>query len=189
MKKGKAGICLGYLAALSFLLVIFNQPLLCGLLMLVAIFVEKDEWLSRQSMQAFLLVLASNLLTSFLPNVFTTYGTLSLIGYSALTIVLSVLSLCVSIIALVFAILAITRVVKENEADIPIAASFAYKAYGFVKPSFTPPVQQYYQPPVQQAPQAQQPPMQQQQTAQQQQPVAPQQPYVAPDQPQQPPMQ
>ena len=57
MQKGKLGICLPFYAIVGLILALLGQTLLCGLLMGFVIVAEKDEWTSRQTMQAFFLSL------------------------------------------------------------------------------------------------------------------------------------
>lgn len=72
MQKGKFGVCLWFYAVLAFVLAFLGQTLLCGLLLGFVILAEKNEWLSKQVMQAFFLTLASSLVGSVLDilNVF-----------------------------------------------------------------------------------------------------------------------
>ncbi len=55
MQKGKYGLYLWFYAALAFILAILGQTLLCGLLLGFVIIAERDEWLTRQVIQAFCL--------------------------------------------------------------------------------------------------------------------------------------
>lgn len=146
-------MCLAYIAILAFLMALFGQTLICTLIMLVAIFYERDEWLGRQTIQAFLLCVVSALL----PNLFQL--TLSSLGLYAITTAISVAAFVLWLLSAIFSIIAIARCLREQDADIPIASSFAYKAYGFLKPTFIPPQNTYIpHPPMQnQAPQASQP--------------------------------
>lgn len=162
MRKGKFGILLSYYAVLAFVLVILNQTLLCGLLFLVALLFEKDEWLGRQTLQAFGLSLVVSLFSG-ITGVFSSW----LFNFSA---VFSVISTLVWIAAIILSIVAIINCLKERDAGIPVLSDIAYKAYGVQKPSYKPPVQQhpYYQ--------------QQQQQLNYQRP-----PYEAPQQPVNPP--
>lgn len=66
MTKGKFGIYLWFYAVLAFLLVFLGQTLLCGLLLGFVIAAERNEWLSRQVIQAFSLSLAVSVVTGVL---------------------------------------------------------------------------------------------------------------------------
>lgn len=143
MRKGKFGILLSYYAVLAFILVILNQTLLCGLLFLVALLFEKDEWLGRQTLQAFGLSLVVSLFSG-ITGVFSSIFSSWLFNFSA---VFSVISTLVWVAAIILSIVAIINCLKEKDAGIPILSDIAYRAYGMQKPSYKPPVQQhpYYQ--------------------------------------------
>ncbi|WP_143826253.1 hypothetical protein [Scatolibacter rhodanostii] len=171
MMKSKSGILTRYIAALAFFLIFFDQVLLSGLLVGIALYIEKDEWLSRQTLQAFFL----NLFSSFILEVFIGY---SFIGYSSIPSFdyLSGFDLFkgfigggFAIVILVFTILAIVRTLKEEDAGIPFFSGLSYRMFGLMKPiKFPQPPHpmngNYYYPPQQQQPQNyQQAPYQQQQ--------------------------
>ena len=54
MKKGKFGIVLCFYPIAAFAAVILNSPIICLALAAAAIFLEKDEWAGRQSLQAWM---------------------------------------------------------------------------------------------------------------------------------------
>lgn len=160
MKKGKLGVSLSFLAVLAFVLAIFQQTILCGLLLALVLVYEKDEWLSHQVIQAFLLVLC----TSFVRGVadaaysaliqglsFVWYGV-----FESLAVLFGVLEWAILIVAVVFAIIGIVNVSQGREANIPLLRLFADKAYGIVRRPPPPP------PPYSYAPTYQQPVMQNQ---------------------------
>ena len=49
MRKGKFGIVLCFYPIAAFAAVILNSPLICAALTAVAVFLEKDEWTGRQT--------------------------------------------------------------------------------------------------------------------------------------------
>ncbi len=167
MKKGNLGVSLSFFAVLAFVLAICMQPLLCGLLLALVLVYEKDEWLSRQVMQAFMLslliALAGTLVASSrsyliaaASQMYYSYTPVSTLG------ILFIGAVCIVIIlAVIFAIVGITRTAKYMEANVPLFSGLADKAYGIVRRPPPPPVMQPY-PPYQQAPQpfapGQQPP-------------------------------
>ena len=161
MKKGKFGIVLYFYPLLAFAAVILKSPWICLLLLGVTVFVEKDEWASRQTMQAWLL----SLVVSFFSDILI--GMVSWVSISFFSHVLSVAATVLSVIiylgAIILSILAITRVMKEQEADIPLLCDIAYKVYGKTRPkavTFPQPFSaqpQAGQPPYAQPPQPQQP--------------------------------
>ena len=52
MNKPKTGMYLWFYAVLAFVLAIFGQTLLCGLLLAFVILTERDSWLTCQVIQA-----------------------------------------------------------------------------------------------------------------------------------------
>ena len=59
MRKDRFNICISFYAVLAFVLAILGQTLLCGMLLGFVIVIQKDEWLTKQVMQAFFLGLSS----------------------------------------------------------------------------------------------------------------------------------
>ena len=57
MRKDRFNICISFYAVLAFVLAILGQTLLCGMLLGFVIVIQKDEWLTKQVMQAFFLLL------------------------------------------------------------------------------------------------------------------------------------
>ena len=54
MRKGKFGIVLCFYPIAAFAAVILNSPLICAALTAAAVFLEKDEWTGRQTVQAWM---------------------------------------------------------------------------------------------------------------------------------------
>lgn len=132
MEKGKTGIMLPYIAVLAFVLAIFNQPLLCGLLFLAVIIIEKNDWLSRQCLQALLLTLVFSFANGVLGTLSNVFGGGGLFG--VVSALFSVLTVLVWVGLLIFAIIAIVNCLKGNDAEIPIICTLAYKAFGAERP-------------------------------------------------------
>ena len=114
---------------------------------------EKDEWATRQTLQALLLCLVPNIIGIF----FRAFDFIGWFSWSRLYIISTVWSRITSVInwgvdifVYVFAFLAILNVSKGKEAGIPLISNFANWAYGkvVVKP------QPVYQQPVAPAQQA-----------------------------------
>lgn len=78
MRKGKFGICLWFYAALAFVLAFLQQSMLCILLLGFVIVAERDEWTSRQVMQATFLCL----LGSFISGVLNIFSVLKAIPFA-----------------------------------------------------------------------------------------------------------
>lgn len=137
MRKGKFGICLWFYAALAFVLAFLQQSLLCILLLGFVIVAERDEWTSRQVMQATFLCLLGSLISGVL-NIFSVLKSVPFAG-TLFSGVFSFVSGIVSLLILIFCIIALTRVVREKEADIPLLNALADRIFGIVKPKYTPP--------------------------------------------------
>lgn len=165
MKISKTGIHLRYLAALAFFLILFDLTLVSLLLIGVALYIEKDEWLSRQTIQAFFLKLFFNFITTILGGTtliskFTTFQMYSYGSYyedifdyiSAGDIFRIFLIGGLAIAVLVFMILGIIRTLKEQDAGVPFFSGLSYKMFGLIKPAPMPPQQPYYYQPNQQNP-------------------------------------
>lgn len=164
MQKGNYGICLSFYAVLGLVLAFLGQTTLCALLLGFVILAEKDEWASRQVMQSFFLVLFTSTISRVL-NLINIFGSIPVVGALFGTI-FNVIESLISIAVLVFIIIALTRVVKGNDAGIPVLSKLAGRAFGLVE-------RRVY---------TQAPPR-----APQQPPVMPQQPQTPPQQPQTPP--
>ena len=130
MKKGNSGIVLWFYAMTAFVLAILGQTLLCGLLLGFVILVEKDEWLSKQTIQAFFLSII-NSIVGVIVTALKVLTSIPLLG-TVLTVALNFISGIISIVILVFAIIGIVRVCKGLDAEIPGFASLANKAFGIV---------------------------------------------------------
>ena len=123
MQKGKFGVCLWFYAVLAFVLAFLGQTLLCGLLLGFVILAEKNEWLSKQVMQAFFLTLASSLVGSVL-DILNVFRSIPFVG-TAVSVVFNGITGLVSLIILVFCIIAITKVVKEQGGENDLLARIA----------------------------------------------------------------
>lgn len=146
MRKGRFGIVLCLYPILAFACVIVDQPILCALVFGFALFAERDEWASRQSLQALILCAATELLRSVLLYVvdfFPNYVS----AFYYLTILLNVVSGVIYLVAIVFSILAILRVMKDREADLPLLSDLALRAFGKRKPRPVPPMPGQFVPP------------------------------------------
>lgn len=137
MKKGTFGIKLSFYAVLAFVLAFLGQTLLLGLLLGFVIVAEKDEWLTRQTMQAFFLTIAVSVIQGALSLISKLFSWIPTLGSISVGSIVSALfgwiNWAVSVAALVFIIIAVIKVAKGNEANIPVFASLANRAYGIVK--------------------------------------------------------
>lgn len=156
MEKGKFGISMAFYAVLGFILAVLGWETALFLLAGVVIFVEKNEWASRQLIQAICLVMVSSiiaeaftLLGCFEWTSWASYGTGTYALYSAWNKIKTVVYYGIDIVVFLFGLLAILKVAKGKEAGVPLADKFANWAYGkvvvvTVQPTVAPvaPVQQ-----------------------------------------------
>ena len=169
MQKGKYGVCLWFYALVAFILAFLGQVLLGGLLLGFVIVAEKNEWLTRQVIQAFFLTIIVSVINAVL-DLLNIFGNVPIVG-TAIGVVFNVISTIVSIVVLVFVIIAMVKVVKGQEANMPLLSKLANRAYGIIEKKVAP--ANYAQP---QAPQAPQVPVQPQAPQAPQAPVQPQNP-------------
>ena len=173
MQKGKYGVCLWFYALVAFILAFLGQVLLGGLLLGFVIVAEKNEWLTGQVMQAFFLTIIVSVINAVL-DLLNIFGNVPIVG-TAIGVVFNVISTIVSIVVLVFVIIAMVKVVKGQEANMPLLSKLANRAYGIIeKKVYTQAAPANYAQP--QAPQAPQVPVQPQAPQAPQAPVQPQNP-------------
>ena len=138
MEKGKFGIRLAFYGVAAFALAIFGNFTAIVLLAGAAIFVEKDEWASRQVIEAGCLFA----LPYFVSVIFRVLGFFDWLSWSNNSLVYdiyrgwsrfeSVANYAVDIVVYVFAFIAIFKTAKGKEAGIPLADKFANWVYGKV---------------------------------------------------------
>ena len=131
MKKGRFGIALAFYAVAAFVLAFLGQTYLCFILLGFVIAAEKDEWLTRQAIQACMLVLIEPVVRGamYIFNIFDSVPYLGRILSGLSDIVIWLLSVLVFVLALI----AVLKVSKERDAGLPVASSVADWAYGVVK--------------------------------------------------------
>ena len=78
---------------------------------------EKNEWLTRQVIQAFFLTIIVSVINAVL-DLLNIFGNVPIVG-TAIGVVFNVISTIVSIVVLVFVIIAMVKVVKGQEANMP----------------------------------------------------------------------
>lgn len=126
MKFGKLNISLSFYAALAFILAFMGQTLLCVILLLFAIFVEKDRWLNKQLIQALLLCISKDLLLRFIS--FWTDFVHKIIEDLSHGNVDYYVFLAVKIAFLVIAVLSVIKVSNDKDANLPILGNIANNA-------------------------------------------------------------
>ena len=136
MEKGKLGVKLCFYGVTAFILALLGYSTLLFLLAGVVLLVEKDEWTSRQVIQAFCLCVVSSLIYDIV-GVFDFLYNLPVIG-SAWSTVVSVINGLISIAVFALCIVGIINNSKGKDANIPLASKFADWAFGIVTQKVTP---------------------------------------------------
>ncbi|WMJ22471.1 hypothetical protein RBG61_10800 [Paludicola sp. MB14-C6] len=145
MEKGKYGIYLWFYAVIAFILAFLGQSLLGGLLLGFVIVVEKNDWLTKQVIQAFLLTLFNSVAQLILGWIkigridFSDHGLPWMIsnitnGIGAIVNgFIAFLGAIVTVAVLVFCIIGIVNVSKGKDANIPLFSKIANRAFGIVE--------------------------------------------------------
>ncbi|NMA79171.1 MAG: hypothetical protein GX967_00840 [Clostridiales bacterium] len=172
MEKGKSGITLTFIAAIAFLFAATGSTLALVLLTGFALLYEKNEWLTKQVLQALLVTIAVSvimLLHSIVFDLLGTFGanhnlTLRQIisggpsyesaRYDGVSIILSLLSILITRVvrygSYIFYIIGFFKVIKGFDARLPFISGIVDKAFGIVRPKPAPQQFQQYQQPGQQ---------------------------------------
>ncbi len=175
MEKGRFGIYLWFYAVLAFILAFLGQILLCGLLLGFVIVAEKNEWLTRQAMQAFFLSIFASIVGRIL-DILNVFQRIPIIG-TVFGVIFGAITSLVSLLVLIIVIVSLFKVAKGQDAGVPLLSKLANRAYGLVEqrvytqappasynqanqPAGTYPNYAQPQAPVQPAQQIQQPPAQ-----------------------------
>ena len=127
MRKGTTGLNLSFYAVIGFILAILGQTLLGGLLIGFAIIVEKDKWLVQQTITAFVLSIASSVISTIL-NAINVFSAIPFVGSAVNKMIDSITGLIFFVI-LIACLIAISRVKNDKDADIPLASKFAKWVY------------------------------------------------------------
>ena len=130
MQKGKYGICYWFYAALAFILAFLGQILLSGLLLGFVIVAEKDEWLTKQVMQAFFLSICSSLIHGIL-SIFDFVNQVPILS-TIFSVVFGIIEGLISLLVLVCVIIGIIRSIKGQNANIPGFSTLADRAFGII---------------------------------------------------------
>lgn len=142
MEKGKLGIRLSFYAVAAFILAFLGYSTVLALLAGFVLIVEKNEWASRQVIQAFFLCIFADIVNGIL-NIFDFLYQIPLMG-SVWGTAISVIDGIVSLVVLIFCIMALVNTAKGNEANVPGLNGLANWAYGIVAPKVNQAQQAYY---------------------------------------------
>lgn len=143
MEKGKYGIRLAFYGVAAFAMVLFGNFTVLALITAAALFIEKDEWASRQAIQACFLCLVPAMIST----VFSVFGFIDWFGWAAnswesgsvahivtttWSRIKTVVYFATDIAVLVFGFIGMLKNAKGKEANIPVADKFAQWVYGKV---------------------------------------------------------
>ena len=128
MNKPKTGMYLWFYAVLAFVLAIFGQTLLCGLLLAFVILTERDSWLTCQVIKALGLCFVNSVMgvVSSIFDLVTDYTLASVSRFFNTTF--NVLDQVIAIVVLIFALVAISKVRKGEDANVPLLSGWAKSA-------------------------------------------------------------
>lgn len=138
MEKGKFGVRMCFYTVSAFVLAYLGYSTALFLLAGVVLIAEKNEWATRQVIQAICLCVVENIAASIL-NLLDFLYKIPVIG-SLWGAVDSLIGSIISLVVLAFCIVGIMKNIKGNDADIIGARKFADWAYGVVtvKPQAAP---------------------------------------------------
>ncbi len=152
MIKGNYGLNLAAIAIVAFILGFFSLEVALLLVVAYAVLIEKDRWLTRQSLQALFLLMAYRIAGTVLNWAFNLIN--GFFGWFDAIRVMSVfnnignaIDLILYVIFLLLTILAIFKLMKNQDAGLPIVGDLANYAMGMAAPKPAPvPAPQYAAP-------------------------------------------
>ncbi|MGL4800578.1 MAG: hypothetical protein ACRCWY_14455 [Cellulosilyticaceae bacterium] len=128
MSKGKSGIALTAIAAVAFVLALLEWSTLLILVLGFALVVEKDQWLNKQVVKAFYLVIGYNLVTYLIRELFDlimmTIGRLPFIG-GVFDFIEGIVLFALMAIYIIITGLAAFKVSKGEDAVVPVIDKLA----------------------------------------------------------------
>ena len=125
MRKDRFNICISFYAVLAFVLAILGQSLLCGMLLGFVIVIQKDEWLTKQVMQAFFLALVESII-SCVTNIFSGLYAIPILGI-AFSGIVGLISGILSFLLLIIGLIAIGKVSKVANKAFGLTCTIQYK--------------------------------------------------------------
>ena len=135
MKKGKYGVALGIVAAAALVFGILKMPTLVVLILAYALLAEKDDWLTRQSLYAFVLTVSYYVIDLIISGGFGALsGVFGWLDFYRLQQFTSgaqvVLQTALYILLIAASILALVRVLNNKDAGIPLVSKLVDLATG-----------------------------------------------------------
>lgn len=139
MEKGKYGVTLAFYGVLAFIFVLTGSSTLLCLLAGAVIIGEKNEWASRQVIQALILALTASLVSVVFEVLgfldwfsWAEYGSALYGFYTVWSRIQTVIFYALRVAVYLFAFLGLLKNAKGREANIPLAGKLANWAYGKV---------------------------------------------------------
>lgn len=137
MSKGIFGLRLSAIAVLIFVICFFGSIEVLILLAAYALLIEKNRWLIKQAFQALYLKLGYMIALTAVGWIFDFFR--FLFGWSAfLGTVHTILNFIIGVILLLLTLLAILRVMREEDADLPVFGNLADHTMDAVAPQTAP---------------------------------------------------
>lgn len=131
METGKLGLRLAFYGVTAFILAFLGYSTLIFLLAGVALLVEKNEWATRQVIQAFCLCVVSSLISSIFGALDFIYD-VPFLG-AAYGAIVGVINAVIAIVVLIFCIIGISNNLKGKEANLPLFSKFSNWAFGIIE--------------------------------------------------------
>jgi uncharacterized membrane protein len=143
MTKGKYGITLAAVAALAFILALFNFTEVLVLVVGYAIIAEGNNWLTKQTLQALFLKIGYSIalvVVQWIPNGYNTiYGKINIFNITGFVNIFNgFLTGALGLIMLIFCIIAFFKIIKGQDANLPIFGDLADRAMGIFKAKTVP---------------------------------------------------
>ena len=130
MEKGKLGLRVSFYGVVGFILAFMGYSTLLFLLLGVVLLVEKNEWATRQVIQALCLCLIASFISSIL-NITDFAYNIPFIS-SVWSTILNIINSLIDLIVFIFCLVGLFANMKGNDANIPLAGKFADWALGIV---------------------------------------------------------
>lgn len=143
MQKGKTGLTLTFYAVFAFVAAFFGGVTAALLVAGFVIVAEKNDWLTKQALEAVFLTMTISLLNfifnkceAWLKGLIGWFDPYSYGGdaYGVISNVFSFFIFLITVLEIVLTIVAISKVCKGKNAGIPILDDFANRALGIFRP-------------------------------------------------------
>lgn len=143
MTLGKFGLSLAAVAVLAFILGFFGFLEVLVLIVAFALILEKDPWLTRQTLQALFLRLAYSVALTVVGWVFTAFNALFGLfdAFKVMSVfgqIQSVINFLLYIGLFIFSLIAVLKLARGEDAALPLVGSLADATMGLIKKKTVP---------------------------------------------------